>query len=81
MSVNLNEFTSEQLKFAIDLFTEKQNDFNYSLKLLEEKFEGGEIKSQLHAQIDKELDTAILFRIQFENALNEVKRRELMIAS
>jgi hypothetical protein len=36
MSVELNEFTEDQLQFAIDMFIDKTDDINRSLQRLED---------------------------------------------
>lgn len=72
MSVNLSDFTEEQLKFAIVIFKESQDDSNRKLQALEH-LRPGDVRHDLELSYTTELDVAILFRIQLENALQEVK--------
>lgn len=75
MSVNLNEFTAEQLEYAISTFKLKQDDHNYHISRIS-KWEESEMKRERLVAVEKLFDTAILFRTQCENALQEVLAKD-----
>lgn len=80
MSVELNEFTEDQLQFAIDMFIDKTDDINRSLQRLED-FPDGEVRKDLKAVYDVEFDTALLWKVQLMNALDEVKAGNKIVNS
>lgn len=75
MSVNLNEFSEDVLQYAIGIFIEAQDDCNRKISLIE-SWEEGSIKNSIYNELSFKLDSAILFRVQLENALKEVQAKE-----
>jgi hypothetical protein len=72
MSVNLNEFEPRLLKMAKEMFEGKIKTLNLSLQQIE-CWQPSEVKDDLYREIFQEFDDAILWKIQLENALNELK--------
>jgi hypothetical protein len=70
MSVSLNEFTSDQLQYAIDVFSKKAEKHEKQL-MKAEKY--GLPYHEEEATFKR--DAALLLKVQFMNALKEVQAR------
>jgi hypothetical protein len=75
MSVSLNDFSREELEFAINVMTDVIDDLNRKIQQLSD-FEDSELKTGLMYDMDKDFETALLWRVQLSNALDEVKNTE-----
>jgi hypothetical protein len=75
MSVNLNEFSSAELQTAIDLFVDRVDYVNRQLQNLED-FSDSEFKEDAKREFNLYFDTLLLWKVQLENALQEVIERE-----
>jgi hypothetical protein len=71
MSANLNEFTADQLQYAIDVFSKKAEKHEKQL-MKAEKY--GLPHHEEEATFKR--DAALLLKVQFMNALQEVQARE-----
>jgi hypothetical protein len=70
-SANLNEFTADQLQYAIDVFSKKAEKHEKQL-MKAEKY--GLPHHEEEATFKR--DAALLLKVQFMNALQEVQARE-----
>lgn len=77
MSVNLNEFTVEQINELITVIEAKQGDLNYKTYELNHRLnEESSIRKQLNAEYSRIYDIMILWETQLRNALAEVVKKE-----
>jgi hypothetical protein len=75
MSVSLNDFSREELEFAINVMTDVIDDLNRKIQQLSD-FEDSELKTRFMSETDKDFETALLWRVQLSNALDQVKNTE-----
>jgi hypothetical protein len=71
-NTKLNEFTLEQLKFLQGAVSAQAQEINYSLSAID-FWETSEIKTDMEAQLKVDFDNAILWKVQIENAISDIK--------
>jgi hypothetical protein len=77
MSVNLNEFSVEEINELITVIEEKQGDLNHkNYELNHRLHEDSLIRQTLHAEYSRKYDILILWETQLRNALVEIVKRE-----
>lgn len=71
-NTKLNEFTIEQLEFLKGAVSAQAQEINYTLSAID-FWEDSDIKSDLEASAKADFDTAILWKVQIENAISDIK--------
>lgn len=77
MSVNLNEFTVDQINELLTVVISKQDDLNFkSYELNHSLHENSSIRQELNAEYSRIYDIMILWETQLRNALAEIVAKE-----